>query len=179
MSPRLFNTLLIISSIVLYAYVIKPLYYTGVEGIFWTPESSVQSLRDLNDKYQKTIDGVDGIIRDANKLKGQYETFDEESKNKMMIMVPPSVNEIKLLSELTNIANNAGFAVEDVSVKDKNGEYSIALTFRSTYLQFKQFVDLYEKNMRLLTIKSVSFSPSKDEEALVKFDIEFSTYYLK
>ncbi len=179
MSPRLFNTLLIISSIVLYAYVIKPLYYTGVEGIFWTPESSIQALRESNDKYQKTIDGVDVIIGQANKLKSQYETFDEESKNKMMIMVPSSVNEIKLLSELTNMASLAGFAIEDLSVKNRSGEYTINFSFRATYLQFKQFMDLYEKNMRLLTMKSVSFNPSKDEEELIKFDIEFSTYYLK
>ncbi len=178
MSPKLFNTLLIISSIVLYFYVVKPLY-TGVASGLWVPEQSVQSLLDSKKQYDATIVGVDAIIRQGKTTLTQYNTFDDATKNTMMIMVPTSIDEVKLLSELTKIANDSGFAIEDLSVKDKTGEYTVTFVIKTTYPNFKRFIANYEKSMRLLTLKSASFIPSKDERDIIKFNVELTTYYMK
>jgi hypothetical protein len=178
MSPKLLNSLLIVSSLVMYFYVIDPLY-TGADGVFWTPGANVKSLLAEESRYDATSNGVQKIVNDANTLNKQYKVFDDKAKNTMMIMVPSSVNEIKLLSELTEIANTAGFALEDVSVKDKTNQYDINFSVKTTYARFKTFITLYEKSMRLLTLNSVSFIPTKDDLEPVKFSVQLTTYYMK
>lgn len=177
MSPKLFNILLIISSIVIYSYVIKPLY-TGEDTGFWTPKESVQSLLLSKKQYVATINGIDEIKQEAKKIEKEYSVFDDTVKNNMIIMVPDSINEVKLLSELTKIANDVGFAIEGLSVKDKSGEFSINFVIKTTYPKFKDFIARYEKSKRLLTLDSVAFTPVEDEQEPIKFQITMTTYYM-
>lgn len=178
MSPKLFNSLLIIVSVVLYFYVIDPLY-TGADAVFWNSGPSIQSLNVLKNQYQATIDGVSGILQEAKDLEKEYNSFDATTTKNMMIMVPSSIEEVRLLSELTEMANLSGFSIEGLNVKDKSGEYTVNFTMNTTYPKFKTFMYKFETSMRLFTLKSVSFTPSKDETELIKFSVELSTYYMK
>ncbi len=95
-------------------------------------------------------------------------------------MVPISVNEIKLMSELTNIGLKSGVPIENMGIKDKgSGVYSVSFSVVTTYTNFKRVIAIWEKNMRLFTLESVSFIPGKTEEEPIKFSVELSTYYMK
>jgi Tfp pilus assembly protein PilO len=152
--------------------------YSGADAVFWTPPASVTSLLSIRNNYTQTLNGIKAVISEANKMNKDYGVFNEAIKNQIEIMVPKSVEEVLLLSELREISDKSGVAMEDLGVKDKGmGEYSVNFTIKSTYANFKKFMMVYEKSMRLLTLKGVSFDPSKDESAIVKFNVSLSTYY--
>lgn len=179
MSPKLLNILLIIATGTLYYLFINPIY-SGIDTGIWSPgEENIKSLIVLRDQYDATIKGIDGISSKANALQKRYDSFDDETKTKMMIMVPDSINTIKLLSELTSIADQAGFPLDSIGVKDRGGEYSVSFTVVTTYTKFKDFITHWEKSMRLFTLQSVTFSPGKTDEDALKFNVDLTTYYLK
>jgi hypothetical protein len=180
MTPKLLNSFLLISTVILYFYVVEPLY-SGVESLFWSPgENNVQTLSKLNLTYDATIASVDTVVADAKKAKKEYENFDEETKRKIMIMVPTEINSLKLLSELSNLATDKGFAIDNLGVKDKgNGEYSVDFSVLATYSKFKEEIVYFERSMRILNLQGLSFSPGKTQEDPTKFTVSFSTYYMK
>jgi hypothetical protein len=95
-------------------------------------------------------------------------------------MVPTEINSLKLLSELSNLATDKGFAIDNLGVKDKgNGEYSVDFSVLATYSKFKEEIVYFERSMRILNLQGLSFSPGKTQEDPTKFTVSFSTYYMK
>lgn len=180
MSPKLLNILLIVSSYVLYFYILVPVY-TGVDSVLLTPgDNNIKSLIETKEKYILANESIEGLVNEANSLQSKYDSFDQKTKDNIMIMIPESVDSIKLLSELSRIAHERNVPIDGLSVKDKNtGEYSVSLSIMATYSQFKDLITYYENSMRLLAVQSVTFSPTKNETDEYKFNIEFLTYYLK
>ena len=142
-------------------------------------ENNIQSLIKENGDYDETLKGIDDLVAKANSFQKQYGSLSDETKAELKIMVPDTVDSIKLLSELTNLADKAGIPLETIGIKDDNqGEYSIGFSVQTTYTKFKQFITYWEKSMRLLTLQSVAFSPGKTDEDTIKFNVSLSTYYL-
>lgn len=178
MSPKLLNVLLIISSVVLYYYVVDPLYSGADMGLI-SPDKSIQKLVEERETYNKTIKAVPEVIKKANDTRKQYEDLSEEDKKKILVMVPVAVNDIKLMSEITNIGSKSGVMLENMGIKDKGGEYSISFSVMTTYTNFKNIMKYWENSMRLFTLQSVTFSPGKTPEDIIKFNVDLSTYYMK
>lgn len=179
MTPKLLNILLLTLSLVLYFYFVKPVY-TGVNPGLWSPgEQNIQALIKKNADYDVAINTIDSVIKKAEELKRKYESFTEETKANIEIMVPTSIETLVMLDELTRVVEDTG-PVDSIGIKDKGGgEYAVNLTVLLSYTQFKQFMTYWERNMRLYNIQSVSFSPGKREEDIIKFNVELATYYLK
>ena len=177
MTPKLLNILLLICSAVLYYLFITPLY-SGVSSGVWSPgEKSVKALIKQKSGYETTLLEADKVVSQAKILQKKYENYDEETKRKIMLMVPESVDSI-LLDELTRIVSDSG-PVEGITIRNKGeGEYIVSFSVITTYTQFKTFITYWEKSMRLFSLQSVTFSPGKNDEALIKFNVEFSTYYM-
>ncbi len=179
MSPKLLNILLIISSWVLYNYVIDPLYF-GTDSFFIESGQDIKGLVQKSKTYDKTIEIVPGLIKQAKLDQENFENILEKDKKNILVMVPVSVNEIKLMNEIANIGTDSGLVLDGMGVKDKGGGfYSISFSVITTYTKFKKFITYWENSMRLLTLQSVSFSPGKTEEDEVKFSVELTAYYMK
>ncbi len=180
MTPKLLNILLLILSGFLYFYIIEPLY-TGSESFIFTQGQDLKTLMNERDTYDKTIAEVPKLIDKAAKAKASYDKISDTDRHNIMVMVPVSVDNIKLMSELTNIGVESGIPIDGMGVKDKSlGEYSVSFSVMATYSDFKNKVMPYwEKSMRLFTLQSVSFAPGKTEDEVVKFSVQLSTYYMK
>lgn len=178
MTPKLLNILLLTLSYVLYHYFVGPLY-TGDGTGLWSPgENNIKSLRALNSSYTATIDEANKLVSQAKILQKQYDSYDEATLHKLEIMVPDKVDTLVLLDELNRLMSDSG-PVDTLGVKDKgNGEYQVSFTVYTTYTKFKQFITYWEKSMRLFSLQTVNFSPGKKEEEVVKFTVEFTTYYM-
>lgn len=178
MSPKVLNILLLAMSYVLYSYVITPLYFGG-NGLIPLGES-VPSLVKKNNNYDSTLIGVDKIIKDANDTRKQYDEITKEDKDKMYVMIPTSINDIKFMKELTLSVLDTGIPLDSMSIKDKgNGEYAVSFSVLTTYTKFKMYMNYWENSLRLYSLKSVTFSPGKTEDSEIKFNVELSTYYMK
>lgn len=183
MSPKLLNIFLIIASFATYYILIGPLW-TGA-GTVWSPKQGIVDLRNSEAQYSSTVSQAEGLFNQGKDLRSQYEAIDEETKLKMIQMVPSSVDPVRLLSEVNNIAGQSGIALAGVTysegvVADKlRGSYDLAFTVKTSYPKFKEFMRNYETSLRLFTLQSVTFSAPDKAEDLINFQVKLRTYYLK
>ncbi len=183
MSPKLLNLLLIVFSFTLYYLVISPLY-SGI-GAIWQPEKSIAALKTLNAQYDQTLSQAEGLLKQADQLRKEYNALDASSKEKMLRMVPESVDPIRLLSEVDRIAAESGIGLASVSYADIPqatkfaGAYQLSMSVKTSYPKFKEFMRNYENSLRLFTLQSVNFSAPEKEGDLITFQVRLLTYYLK
>lgn len=178
MSPKVLNIFLLVISYILYSYVVSPLYF-GKESVISFGEN-VPALIKLNNTYDATLSEVEVIIKGAKDAKAQYESISSDDRKNMLIMVPESIDEIKLMKELTLSVVDTGIPLDGMAVKEKGGgEYAVSFSVITTYTKFKMYMNYWENSMRLYSLKSVSFNPGKTEDDEIKFSVELSTYYMK
>lgn len=183
MSPKLLNILLATAAFALYYVVLNPLY--SGSGPVWQPEQSISVLRDLNRQYDETLTQSDLLYKQAESLRIDYTKIGPDARQKMSMMVPDSIDPVRLVSEVSNIANQAGLALNDVSYAQNvsndplSGSYTVSFTVKTTYPLFKDLMHNYETSLRLFSIQNVSFSPPQKEGDLATFQVRLSTYYLK
>lgn len=179
MTPKLLNILLLASSVVMYYMIINPLYF-GTDSIFFTQADSIEKLTERVNTYNKTIETIPTLISQAKLNVSQFETISEDDRKKILTMVPVSIDELKLMSELTNIGIDSGTPIDSMGIKDKgNGIYSVTFSVNTTYANFKKIITVWENSMRLFTLQSISFNPGMTENEPVKFNVELWTYYMK
>ncbi len=183
MSPKLLNILLLVASFALYYLLIGPLW-SGT-GSVWSPGQGITELRNLEAQYRETVSQAADLFNKGKELRAQYESIDDMTKQKMGQMVPASIDAVRLLSEVGNIANRSGIAPtnlsynEGVLVDKLRGTYDISFTVKTSYPKFKEFMRNYETSLRLFTLQSVSFSAPENPDDLISFQVKLRTYYLK
>ncbi|MEN9337967.1 MAG: hypothetical protein RIQ41_281 [Candidatus Parcubacteria bacterium] len=183
MSKNLLNILLAVSTFALYYLLINPLY-NGTGGV-WQPEESIKMLRDLNGQYDETLRQANELYSQAETLRGQYSRISQDQKDMMKIMVPDSIDKVRLLSEVTNVAGLAGLKLENISYSDGSiaasgrGYATISFSVKTTYEKFKELMYAFETSMRLFSIQSVSFSSPAEDGQLTSYQVRLDTYFLK
>jgi hypothetical protein len=184
MSKNLLNLLLIVTVFAMYYLVIHP-FYSGTGGV-WQPSTSIQSLQDMNTQYDVTLAQADSLYTQAQTLRAQYANISDEQKQKMQMMVPGSIDEIRLLDEVQGIGAQTGLYLDNLSYSENGGgavsslgSAGISFTIKTTYPKFKELMDNFEKSLRLFSIQNVSFSASEVEGSPLSFQVKLSTYYLK
>lgn len=178
MSKNLLSLLLAVASFAVYYLLINPLY-TGA-GSVWQPEYSVESLQSLNKEYDVTLEQVNGLKAQANTLRTDYEKITDDQKQKMKLMVPDSVDKVRLLDEVSTMMQEAGFASQSLNVAESGGQipgYNISFNVKSNYDDFKSLMEVFEKSLRLYSVQSVNFSTP--DTGLTTYSVVLSTYYLK
>lgn len=183
MSKNLLNLLLVVATVAVYLMAIKPLY-TGQGGIV-QPEQSVKDLMTLNKQHDEALEKAESAMSQADSLKAKYERVSDEDKAKMAIMVPDKIDKVRLLSEVLNVAQDAGFFLSDLSYSEggnaSGGKSAVTVSFsvKTTYERFKALINNFEKSMRLYSVDSVSFTSPEKEGDMITFQVKLQTYYLK
>jgi Tfp pilus assembly protein PilO len=127
------------------------------------------------------------IIQKLKDLYEQYQTKTEEVK-KISIIIPETKNLAEIISTLENISQEAGMKFFNLSISDiKRGSdqgietLSINFNLTGTYNSFIIFLDLIERNFRLMDV--VNFNVDLEdktglETGLLNFKLQVDTYYL-
>lgn len=182
MPKKQLNILLLLISFFLYYVFIGPLY-KGTGGVFSFGEG-VSTLKNKNAEYDSALAEADRLLQDAKEKVTAYQKISEQEKTAMKIMLPESVDKIRLLHELNTISVTTGIPLKDLMTSenqaqaDGKGVVNLSFTTKTTYARFKELMSVIEKSMRLYSVKSVSFS-APDEGDLITFNVTLETYYLK
>ncbi len=183
MSKNLLNVLLLISSFAVYYLLIHPVY-SGTGGV-WQPAESVTALQALSGQYDETLKQAETLTAQAETLKSQYMRISDEQKQKMEIMVPDSIDKIRLLSEADGMIKQSGLVPDALSYSEGSsnaagrGSASLSFNIKATYPKFKELMDSIEKSMRLYSIQGVTFNAPGKEGDLTSFQVKLETYYIK
>lgn len=184
MSKNLLNLLLAVAAFAVYYLVLSPLYSGG--GAVWSPNQSIKALRTLSTQYDDTISQAESLTKQAEDLRNQYNAIPDEAKDNMKIMVPDYVDPVRLVSEISTIANITGVSLDDTSYSESppvsnsnKGAYTVSFSVKTSYEKFKELMHNYETSLRLLTIKSVSFNVPDKQDGTINFLVKLEAYYIK
>ena len=183
MSKNLLNVLLIISSFAICYLVIIPLY-SGASDLL-PIKMGISDLSNKNSQYDQAIKQVNDATLKISQLQTGYMSFPNDVKQMMNIMVPDSIEPVRLMSEVNSIANKSGLMLQDVSAsKDTSpssyaDKYSVSFSVSTTYDLFKALMAKYETSLRLFNIDAVSFSAPQKDGDLINFQVKLSTFYIK
>jgi Tfp pilus assembly protein PilO len=114
--------------------------------------------------------------------------------DKIQMMLPDSVENVGLIIDIDNIANNYGMRIRNTQVNDggasksstvaiagpdtkKFGTISLSFSVTSTYENFIAFLHDLESSERLVDVTALSFSSNKDNR--YDFNVTLQTYWLK
>lgn len=184
MSKNLLNLLLIVTIFATYYLAIGPLY-SGAGGV-WQPSNSIGALQAMNTQYDATLGQADGLYSQAQTLRAQYANVSADQKAKMEIMVPNSIDKIRLLDEVNSIGRQTGLAFDSLAYSEGAsggtsplGTAGVTFTVKTNYSKFKELMDNFEKSLRLYSIQTVSFSGAVKDGDLITYQVKLGTYYLK
>lgn len=199
MSPKLLNILLILVPSLLYLGYIHPIY-TGEPGLVWAPEKNIFVMKSLNVQYQNSLNQISLIQNQMDQLTKDYNAVDEETRKKVTMMLPDTLDPIKLRSEVAAIADRAGVAITDLTVTpvkstaknvgQKVDGYKVSFSVKSHYPSIKNLIAKYETSLRFFLLESVSIDKivrkiddkselsQDDGETLISI-VSFNVYYLK
>lgn len=183
MPTILTKILLLAVPVALYMLVWQPLY-TGV-GNIWQPEVGILGLRDESSQYDTAIIQAEGLKSRADQLLKEYSSVDDETKSRVKVMVPDTIEKVKFVSELSSVVKTAGFpagkiTIEEGKIEDGKLPYVFSFGGKGSYFGFKQIVAALESSLRIYKIKELRFStPERDaKEQVATFVIRGAAYHL-
>ncbi len=159
----------------------------------YSPWAEVSDLNDKKSEYSGFIDTVSQIETKKNELQTQFNQISEEDKRDINTVLPTSLDYVKFVSEIDNVAKKYGIIIDkinlaqvDSSVGDSVANAGPSKPYRSSILGFSfgsdykkamAFIDELEKSMRILDIRSMKIEENKDFGYL--YNVQFETYWLK
>jgi hypothetical protein len=187
----------IIIAIILFATIVSP-YYTEVK----------QLRSDISD-YNLALNNSTNLQKTQDSLIEKYKSIKSTEKDRLSNFLPNTVNNIRFILELEKIASvynleikNLKFQTEQPQVEDTKkgnsvikdtatnspyGTFPVEFSVDTDYNTFIVFLKDLELNLRLIDVKSISFSipavsNSKTDTTnpnIYSYSLKIQTYWLK
>jgi len=126
-----------------------------------------------------------------------FNNLDPKDLDKLNIMLPDSIDSVRLIIEIDNLAKLENIVVKDIkaeAIETKNpsqnqgnantvspdvvfGKLKLQFSLVGTYPHFRSFLASLEKDLRVIDISSASVKQVKDN--VYQFDLGVKTYWLK
>lgn len=193
----LFPIISIVISILVFVFAINPFY------------KEVSLLKSDINVYNTALNNSTNLLKTEDSLIKTYNEIKDEDKNRLDNFLPSSVNNIQFILEIERIANLHNMPIKDIkfepigsglnaagsntivsSVSSDNrpyGVFPIEFTTEGKYDSFSLFLKDLESNLRLVDVKSISFTvPDNTGKVLngidpnvYKYSVKVETYWLK
>lgn len=166
-------------------------------GLFYTFTNAqyqdVKKLYTLAGEYQNVLQNVSLITEFRDRLLVTYETFPKAEINRINKVLPDNIDTVQLALDLDSMASRYGISIKNIqAVAGASGDANavvlpenssvyekatVSFSFVSNYENFMRLLADLEKSLRIMNIKSVSFSTS--ESGLFEYQISAEMYWLK
>ncbi|MFH1454962.1 MAG: hypothetical protein ABIF22_01435 [bacterium] len=142
-------------------------------------------------KYDDILNSSTKIIAQRDVLVAKKNTITEVDKNRLERLLPSNIDNIRLIIEISKIAEGRNLIAKNISVGDMAkitsdtiggdntpyGTLSLKFTVNSSYNNFLNLLKDLENNLRLVDITNISFNAT--ESGFYDFNISLNTYWLK
>lgn len=166
----------------------------GVFIFFVDPQyNEIKEINKTIEENRDLIELAEELRRERDTLQEQYNNISSQDREKLLKILPDTVDNVRLILDINNIAEDFGIAITNIGVQgneeqqgggsltDKSGKNygTIGITFSvsARYDVFKQFMQKLENSMRLVDIES--FSVSTGDGVFYNFNVSMNTYWLK
>jgi len=142
-------------------------------------------------KYDDILNSSTKIVSQRDVLVAKKNTITEVDKAKLERLLPSNIDNIRLIIEVSKIAEGRNLVAKNISVGDmtKNstdtiggnsdlyGTLSLKFTVNSSYNNFLNLLQDLESNLRLLDITDINFTAT--ESGFYDFSVSLNTYWLR
>lgn len=194
MNKIIFQIILVVVSVALFFSFVDPLYRSEDEI-----NPGIKKLNAEIQKYNDAIDKSEQLIEERDRLIQVKNDIDENSKIRLERLLPDSIDNIRLIIDINNIAKPYGLVLknlrlagidekkkgaDDLSVRevaiggnDTIGSVTLGFSVSARYETFKQFMRDLESSLRLVDVTDLSIK-STDKD-FYDFDVTLKTYWLR
>jgi len=146
----------------------------------------------LNQKLTK-LDASLTESKDLRDVISQKETtysgFTDEEKEKINKLIPNSIDNVKLVIDIDDIASKYNMKIRDINIDTGElvygteispksyGTATLKFTVTAPYDRFRLFLSDIEDSLRLVDVSSLSFNAG--EKDMNDYNVELKTYWLK
>lgn len=161
--------------------------------IFIDPKfGDIKELQEEIDDNQELIDIAVELRRKREELQDKFNMISPEEREKLEKVLPDAVDNVRLINDINNIANDFGVSLTDISINEAStptgenvvdktgkmyGEINLNFSVSSRYDTFKEFMYSLERSLRLVDIES--FSVTVEEGVFYNFKVSLNTYWLR
>jgi Tfp pilus assembly protein PilO len=171
-------------------------------GIYFTVTKSIivqaKAVKKVNDQYTSAIKNAEQLIKVREQVLKSYNSITAEDRERLEKMLPGTVDNIRLVIDLTNIGTKHGMNLKNVqatpatqvtnvprAARPPEGTIptptldSVTVSFSVTapYLEFISFLQDIESNLRIMDISKLSVTAT--ETGQYDFQVELKTYWLR
>ena len=152
---------------------------------------SIQSLQAEDAEYQTALNNSNEIRRKRESLVQKRGEIDPANLAKLDKLLPDNVDNIKLVIDIKNIAENHALTLKNIKLdtaiksdsskigqdNSKYGTVGLSFSVSSSYDNFQNFLTDLEKSQRLVDITDLSVVGN--ETGVYDFAVGLRTYWLK
>jgi len=176
----------------------------------------IKQLKDEVTVYNLALNNSTELQETRDSLVDVYKNIKKEDKDRLNHFLPRTVSNIELILEIEKIANSYGMPIRNIKFESKNvanvdkentvsdnsnmvvaevdpdsylpyGIFPIEFVIEGKYENFKLFLNELEQNLRLVDVKSISFTiPEKStkiedkiDPSIYSYNLKIETYWLK
>ena len=173
------------------------LYFTYTSGLW----QQAQAVKAVNDQYSSAIDNAQKLISVRDQVLKDYNNISALDRDNLNKMLPNTVDNIRLIIDLNNVALKHGFSLKNITAntKDAAGNPSapsmvqtaqtggisiptldtVTVSFNVTapYLQFISFMQDLEANLRIMDVSHLTVTAN--DTGTYDFSVQLTTYWLR
>ena len=184
--------ILIISSLAVFFGYVDPNYKgSASQGGADYSQAGIVFLQSELAKYDDIVNSSTKIVSQRDTLVSKKNTITQADADRLARLLPSNIDNIRLIIEISQIAQGRGLVAKNISVGDMSqtssvnigqdnspyGTLSLKFTVNSSYSNFLNFLKDLENNLRLLDITDISFNST--ESGFYDFNVTLNTYWLK
>lgn len=175
----------------------------GLFVVFTNPTyQEVGSLRTVSAAYDQALNNSQQLLRVRGELASKFSNFSATDKDRLMKAMPDTVDNIRLIIDMQNIALSHGMALKDIkydaraqsnatptgvtatpgqlAANQKDyGVFQLEFSVTGSYQNFLSFIGDVEQSLRLVDIESITFQAPEAGSSAMKYIIRIRTYWLK
>jgi hypothetical protein len=182
---KLMPFLLILISIGVFFFFIDPQY------------KELKAVQEQIKENDKMLALTKDLQRERENLEDKFKNISDKDKAKLEKVLPSAVDNVRLILDINNIADDFGIVISGIGVtggpneatneKSKNpttakttGEYgkiSLSFSTSASYDVFKAFISRLEESLRLVDVRG--FTITTGQSAFYNYTINLETYWLR
>ena len=148
--------------------------------------------------YEDALEKAKELKNKRDVLQRKLTTIGEENLNDLEIILPDSVDTVRMVMDISGIASREGIVIKNIDISDPNklssegreadndsvkerkgfGELSLSFDATTTYERFTRFLRDLEESLRILDVSGITVKET-DTAGIYEFSVSAKTYWLK
>ncbi len=150
----------------------------------------IQNLEEEKHELARAADKMNELNEVRDELLTRRAAFSAQDIERLEKALPDNVDNIRLINDLNGIASQYNMSVRGASIsfatdasgdiivdEDAYGVVTVDFSVSGPYQTFLNFLDKLEQSLRIVDVRSISFSSSKED--FYDYHISLQTYWLQ